>query len=290
MEAALLDALGAERAFRTGGLLVDGVNGERSLSGTLWTEGESRGIEGNEIMQSRNVFGLFLALLAPWTGVAMGTQPDSFASQPVIVETEPPPVPVAEAPVGTPEYACEDVDERNALVRWWQDRFKPLMQYTHWGYPEYFEEMPFGTAVRSHHMVQVSKGWAARCVLYQYDFCDDDVMLNPPGERRLRELAAAFSCWLHYPLLIEATPERPGLATARRNHVAQLLHDHHIPARVEVDVPSGFMPFGEEALLINRNLLRQVNSGGGTMGMPGGAGAAAGAGAGSTAPPNTGAQ
>ena len=81
---------------------------------------------------------------------------------------------------------------------------------------------------------------------------------EPVWGRRLKELAAAFSCWSYYPLLIEATPEHPQLAAARRNHVSQLLHDNGVPARVEVGVPTGFMPTGEEALLMNQNLLRQV--------------------------------
>jgi hypothetical protein len=167
-----------------------------------------------------------------------------------------------------PDVDCTSVDERNALVRWWQDRAKPFMQYTHWGYPEYFEETPFGTSVRAHQRAQISSGWAARLVLYQYDFCDGGVTLNPSGQRRLKDLATGFDCWSHHRLLIEATPDRPQLAAARRNHVTKMLHDSGIPAHVEVGTPTGFMPTGDEALLMNMNLLRQVRSGGGTSACP----------------------
>ena len=235
-------------------------------------------------MHRRNLFGLFVVIIVSWAGTVFGDPPQPVLNQPVDTGTEPQSLSVAEEPGWPPESVSQSEDQRNAMVRWWQDRFKPFMQYTHWGYPEYFEEMPFGSAVQAHKLAQISRGWAARAILHQYDFCDGDVMLNPQGERRLRDLAVAFSRWSYYPLIIEVTPERPKLAEARRNHVAQLLHDNGVPARVEVGLPTGFMPRGDEALLMNLNLLEQVSSGGGTMGMSGGAGT------GSPAPANTGEQ
>jgi hypothetical protein len=245
--------------------------------------------EGGELMHRRNVFGLFVVIIVSWTGTVFGNPPQAVLNQPVDTRGEQPAMRVAEPLRLPPETVYQGEDQRNAFVRWWDDHFKPFMQSTHWGYPEYFEEAPFGSAVQAHKQVQISNGWAARAVLYHYDFYDGDTVLTPPGDRRLRELAAAFSYWGHYPLLIEATPERPALAIARRNYVVQLLHDNGIPARVDVGAPSGFMPSGEESLLMNRNLLRQVLSGGGATGMSGGTGTGV-TGAGSTAPVNTGAQ
>ena len=90
---------------------------------------------------------------------------------------------------------------------------------------------------------------------------------------------------MHHPLIIEATPEQPHLANARRDHITELLHAHGFPAQVEIGVPTGFMPTGEEALLMNQNLLDQVRTGGRTLGMGGGAGGGIGAGG-----PNAGGQ
>ncbi|MCU0978844.1 MAG: hypothetical protein MUF25_06715, partial [Pirellulaceae bacterium] len=162
--------------------------------------------------------------------------------------------------------------------RWWQDRAKPLLQYTHWGYPEFFEETPLGASLRAHQRAQISSGYAARLVLYQYDFCDGGVTLNQQGQRRLKDLVTGFDCWAHQRLLIEATPDRPQLAAARQKHVTKMLHDSGIPAQVEVGVPTGFMPMGDEALLMNMNLLRQVRTGGGSISMPSGGGGGGGGG------------
>jgi hypothetical protein len=225
------------------------------------------------MIHSRSVLGLVAGMMV-WCAVAARADdpPQSVLRQPSNADNGPPGFPAADEPAWIPDVDCTGVDERNALVRWWQDRAKPFMQYTHWGYPEYFEETPFGTSVRANQRAQISSGWAARLVLYQYDFCDGGVTLNPSGQRRLKDLATGFECWSHHRLLIEATPERPQLAAARRNHVTKMLHDSGIPAHVEVGTPTGFMPTGDEALLMNMNLLRQVRSGGGTVGMSSGGG------------------
>ena len=225
------------------------------------------------MMHSRSVLGLVAGILV-WCAVAAGAEypPQSVLRQPGEADNGPPGFPVADEPSLMPEVDYSSVDERNALVRWWQDRAKPLMQYTHWGYPEFFEETPFGTSVRAHQRAQIFSGWSARLVLYQYDFCDGGVTLNLSGQRRLKDLATGFDCWSQHRLLIEATPDHPQLAVARRNHVTKMLHDSGVPAQVEVGVPTGFMPTGDEALLMNMNLLRQVRSGGGSVGMPSGGG------------------
>jgi hypothetical protein len=226
-----------------------------------------------EMIHCRSVLGLVAGIVVSW-GVAAGADdpPQSVLRQPDNAPHDAAAIPVPEDPYWDHGADCTGVDERRALVRWWQDRAKPVLQYTHWGYPEYFEETPFGTSVRANQRAQISSGVAARLVLYQYDFCDGGVTLNPSGQRRLKDLATGFDCWSHHRLLIEATPERPQLAVARRNHVTKMLHDSGIPAQVEVGTPTGFMPMGDEALLMNINLLRQVRSGGGSVGMPTGGG------------------
>ncbi len=238
-----------------------------------------------EIRLCRSVLGWGLAIVVWCASSALGNPPQDLSIYSQLVDFESP-LPVAEQalyPIAEEAYHVTDDEcvppvQRNVMVRWWNNRFSPRTQDTHSGCLDCFAHMPFGTSFRSHKMVQISKGWAARAVLYHYDFYQEDMMLNPSGERRLRELAAQFSCWSRYPLVIEATSDRPELALARRNHVVQLLHEHGVPARVEVGVPTGFMPTGEEALLMNQNLLRQVGGGdgavGGAAGMAGGVGAA----------------
>ena len=209
--------------------------------------------------RGRNLLGWSLAIVVSTVGAALGSPPEVVPDQPLFADSGPPLLFAAE-PNPSPECDRPATSKRGWLARWWHDRFKPHMQFTHWGYPEYFEEKPFGTAVRSHQQMQISKGWAARSVLYQYDFRDGDVMLNPRGERRLRELLTEFPRWAQHPLMIEATPQYPQLASTRRDHVAQLLHDNDIPARVEVGLPTGFMPLGDEARWINNNLREQMQS------------------------------
>ncbi len=153
------------------------------------------------------------------------------------------------------------LERRSALSRWWHYRAKPHMQYSHWGYPEFFEEMPLGSSVRAHECAQIAMGLKERLVLYQYDFYENSTRLNRHGQQRLNDLAAGFPHWAQYRLVIEATPKHPSLAFARRNHVMHLLEASNIPARVEVDVPRNRMVQGEEAILINQHFLRQVQSG-----------------------------
>ncbi len=153
------------------------------------------------------------------------------------------------------------IERRSALSRWWHYRAKPHMQYSHWGYPEFFEEMPLGSSVRAHECAQIAMGLKERLVLYQYDFHENSTWLNRQGQQRLNDLAAAFPHWAQYRLVIEATPDYPPLAIARRNHVMHLLESSNVPARVEVDVPRNRMLQGEEAILINQHFLRQVQSG-----------------------------
>jgi hypothetical protein len=156
------------------------------------------------------------------------------------------------------------------LSRWWHGRAKPCLQYSHWGYPEYFEEPPFGASVRAVANTQICNGWNSRLTLYQYDFCDGAPFLNLHGQRKLNELAAAFQIWMHHTLRIEATPEAPRLDIARRDHIAKLLADGGVPARVEIGYPTEVSPFGDETRIVNENLLQRVRSGRPIGGMSGG--------------------
>src|SRR5262245_39281358 len=70
----------------------------------------------------------------------------------------------------------------------WITTTKPHLQASHWGYPEYFEERPFGTYVLQAEQMQVTNGLRDQQVLYEYDFNPGDrsAKLSPRGEYQLR--------------------------------------------------------------------------------------------------------
>jgi hypothetical protein len=213
-------------------------------------------------MRKCNLLGWILAISVSGVLNAQGTSPPAPGNPPPGSEYQLVRLPVVE-PLDPPEYENFAVDDaavasyRCALTRWWNYRAKPHLQYTHWGYPEFFEEMPLGSSVRAHQCEQIAQGLADRLVLYRYDFHEGSTVLNSQGQRRLSDLAVAFPHWSHLRLVIESTPENPELAIARRNHVVKLLQDRNVPAQVEVGLPHGLGPSGDEVLLMNRNLLRQ---------------------------------
>jgi hypothetical protein len=171
---------------------------------------------------------------------------------------------------------------RSRIGNWWQSQIKSCLQYSHWGYPEEFQEIPFGARFRAHQQAQICSGWSARLWLHRYDFCDDGAILNAAGHKRLTELAAEFPVWSHHVLVIESTPGKPQLDAARREHVAKLLEAAGVPAQVAIGVPTISAPFGDETRVWNTRLMDQIRSGGGQAG---GASAASGAGV-SQSPPS----
>jgi len=149
------------------------------------------------------------------------------------------------------------------------ERVKACLQESHWGYPEEFEERPFGSCVCAHLKTQVANGLAAQMVLYQYDFCDqtfgDPQRLNPRGLEQLKKIVClmqANSC----PLIIEPAPCNPDLDVARRAYVLELLRASacEVPeSRVMVCKPEGGLR-GEEAFDIDENMLRQTRTAAGS--------------------------
>ena len=209
---------------------------------------------------------IILALLS-WTASVARAQPESGPQETANLERMPAGFHVTDGPAMTPALGYNGYDQRPRLARWWQDRAKPCLQYSYWGYADEFEEVPLGASVRAHQQAQICSGWSARLFLYQYDFCDGGAALNLHGQQRLNDMAAAFPIWAeHHQLLIESTPDKPYLALARREHVIKVLKKAGIPAQVEVGVPTGFVPLGEETRLMNTLLMSQIRSGGGRAG------------------------
>jgi hypothetical protein len=228
-----------------------------------------------KIMLSRNLFNSILIISVCWALSAQAAPQETASSPQEGIDDQPVRLPAVESSslpgdAGFVVDGAQVEDRRSALVRWWNYQAKPHLQASHWGYPEFFEEMPWGSSVRAHQCAQIASGLQNRLMLYQYDFHEGSVLLNRQGQLRLRDLAAAYPHWSHHRLVIESTPDHPQLAIARRNHVMKWLHDHDVPARVEVGSPSGLLPFGDELILTNKNLLRQLQTGGMPMSTGGG--------------------
>ena len=146
---------------------------------------------------------------------------------------------------------------------------KACLQESHWGYPEYFEERPFGTLVDAHMTKQVANGAAARMVLYRYDFHEgilgDVRTLNPHGQRRLRRIAQLMRCCDKCPLIIEPSGGRRDLDESRRHHVLEQLANMNSVTSDEMVVvrtPQSAGLRGDEAIAIGDNLIRQTEMGG----------------------------
>ncbi len=182
------------------------------------------------------------------------------------VQPAPAAIPAEPSPQDIPLACPAQADPRSRWRIWWEDSLKPCLQYSHWGYCDQFEEVPFGARVRAHQQAQICSGWAARLWLYRYDFCDDGAGLNAAGHKRLTELAREFPVWSQHALIIESTPGKPQLDAARREHVAKLLEGAGTPAQVVIGVPTISAPFGDETREWNTLFMKQVRSGGGQMG------------------------
>lgn len=128
------------------------------------------------------------------------------------------------------------------------------------GYPEEFAPRPFGSSLHEHGRMMVANGAAARLVLFNYDFVEGTSQLSPRGREQLAKVSLQLvAC--PYPLLIERTPESPGLAEARRASVLNELAAGPYPidpGRVLVGLPSPRGLSGAEATIITANQLNRT--------------------------------
>ena len=152
-------------------------------------------------------------------------------------------------------HACSSC--RRGPVR----RVKACLQWSYWGYADLFCEKPLGACLYAHVNTQIGNAMIARTVLYRYDFHDgilsDASRLNQYGRKRLKEMV-----WMLQndvcPIVIEHTPEKPGLAAARRSHVLASLDRLNFPVPEEwvvVGDPEAYGLSGEEAILIHQKML-----------------------------------
>ncbi|WP_148596058.1 hypothetical protein [Aquisphaera giovannonii] len=86
------------------------------------------------------------------------------------------------------------------------------------GYPDAFIEPPLGAYMHEQMAMQVAKADAHRFTLYRSDFLPGTDRFSPTGASRFNLMFARTESALS-PILIEWTPDQPGLADARRQAV-----------------------------------------------------------------------
>src|SRR5262249_13182133 len=96
------------------------------------------------------------------------------------------------------------------------------------GYPEEFVEPPIGFYARNQVVVMRAKADPHRFTLYRSDFLDGTSKLSPTGASRFNIMAARLRGWPG-PVLVEWSPETPGLAESRRQAVLALLQNSGAP-------------------------------------------------------------
>jgi hypothetical protein len=104
------------------------------------------------------------------------------------------------------------------------------------GYPEYFPEPPLGSTLYETLGVMKARADGHEFFLYRSDFMSDSTTLAPGGAQRLTAMTNRLPGWLG-PIVLEWTPDRPGLAEARREAVLATLQQAGIdvgPDRVRV--------------------------------------------------------
>ncbi len=145
--------------------------------------------------------------------------------------------------------------------------YKPALQASHWGYPEYFEERPFGSYVLQGEQMQITNGLQDQQVLYHYDFFAGDraATLSPRGEYQLKKIIRRMeiaSC----PIVIQTAIVNPELDEARRESVLEALRAAGVaavPDMVVIDHPPLPGLAGEEGWSVYGNLLGQTRARGG---------------------------
>jgi hypothetical protein len=76
---------------------------------------------------------------------------------------------------------------------------------------------PLGASLQATMATQVANGEVARQILYEFDFCRDEVMLSPRGRRQLAKIARRLPANMA-PLVIQSTGD-PELDRLRRERV-----------------------------------------------------------------------
>jgi hypothetical protein len=100
------------------------------------------------------------------------------------------------------------------------------------GYPDQFIEPPLGFYVYETIGMMKARADTHNFILYRSDFINDSTTLSPSGAQRLSLMAARLPGWLG-PVYVEWTPDKPGLADARRSVLVATLQNAGLPIVAE---------------------------------------------------------
>jgi hypothetical protein len=104
------------------------------------------------------------------------------------------------------------------------------------GRPDLFYEPPPGFYINEQFALMQAKADPHRFTLYQSDFLPGTTRLSPSGATRFNLMAARLPRWLG-PVIVEWSPDLPGLAEARRAAILETLQKAGlavIPERVVI--------------------------------------------------------
>jgi hypothetical protein len=137
------------------------------------------------------------------------------------------------APAATAPQGCT-CGNRRGLSRWrWHRRnCKRHLQDNFLGYAEEFNEWPLGESLYAHGRTQVANGLAAKMVFYHYDFVDGTSQLNTRGRDKLATVAATLPTNF-LPIVVERTPNEPGLDQSRKSVLVAELGRGSFPVPAE---------------------------------------------------------
>lgn len=130
---------------------------------------------------------------------------------------------------------CAPCERPGPIRRAWGHTFRVLQDQLI-GYPSEFVEPPVGFYVHEYANVMRAKADPHRFTLYRSDFLDGSDRLSPSGASRFNLMATRLASWPG-PVLIEWSPDRPGLAEARKNSVLAYMQQAGvavIPERVVI--------------------------------------------------------
>ena len=147
-------------------------------------------------------------------------------------------------------------------------RCKRHLQEAFLGFPEEFERPPLGARVKQANLPQIRNADVVGMVLRQYDFAPGSTTLNFRGRDRLAKIAASLPRSFD-PVIVERTPEAPGLDLRRRDAVLAALAGGPFPIppqRVLVGPDPGLGQSGLESAIIQGGMLQRAALGGPPVG------------------------
>jgi hypothetical protein len=110
----------------------------------------------------------------------------------------------------------------------WPRTFREKLCDTFIGRPQDFVEPPVGFYIRENFGLMRAKADHHRFMLYRSDFLPGTNLLSPSGATRFNLMASRLPGWLG-PVVIEWSPDEPGLAESRRAAVVATLLNAGLP-------------------------------------------------------------